>query len=179
MGCPPGEACLGVPPLALAFCVRTVDDDQAGGAAVTPDVAACEGEDAVESAAADDGGAEDGEMVEDAVCVDAALLRDALPLHPRVFQRDVRAEVLCDVHGTCATAGHMMVWRGEGLMMWRYCESVEGGCVRMVREVNSPRWAWGLRVRTRSPDLWAAAVAARWGTVWEEAVLGVVLRVGG
>lgn len=116
--------------------------------------------------------AEPEESPEVEVCVDAKLLGH-LSGNDLVFPVHRRASVLCDRAGTCATAGHMVVFDGAGMSMRLYCEKfVEGGCDKRVALVNSPRMSFGLRVESRTSRLHMTAHAARFGSRVEELVLG-------
>lgn len=109
------------------------------------------------------------------VCISTEHLAH-LPSSSLVFRNDVLAPVLCDTSGSCATAGHMVVFRGRGMMMRRYCEEV--GCVKRVMWVNSPLYKTGVRLESRSSNMSFTALAARFETVAEEAVLAAAVRVG-
>lgn len=84
--------------------------------------------DATPNAAADDGdggGDNEGDNNSDndgAVCVDAALLAH-LPRSALVFRTHRRARVLCDPYGSCATPGHLVVFRHSAMTMASYCSS--------------------------------------------------------
>ena len=93
-----------------------------------------------------------------------------------VFETHQRAAVLCDEHGSCATPGHMVVWKGQGMMMRRYCESV--GCVPRVMMVNSPRLRRRVGVPSESEGLTFSAFAARYETTAEEVILSGIIRAG-
>lgn len=110
------------------------------------------------------------------LCVDAALLRRHQ--HTRIFAFDRRATVLCDGQGSCATAGHMVVWHGRAMMMSTYC-AVVGECTRSIREVNSPRMRRAVRVQTYTHGLEFTAFAASYATRVEEMVLAVLLQYVG
>lgn len=114
------------------------------------------------------------ENSEGGVCIDAQLLRGAR--EELVFEEDSMAAVLCDVDGSCATAGHVVVFRGRAMMMRSYCEIVR--CERRVVWVNSPRLRRKARVRTKTEGLLFTAFAARWGTRVEERLLAAAVHVG-
>ena len=113
---------------------------------------------------------------EDEVCIGANALTH-LPMDELVYSEHRRSRVLCDVKGSCATAGHMVVWNGKGMMMRKYCEVV-GGCAVRVMWVNSPKYRRGIMVRSRSEGLMFTAFAARYGTHVEEAVMKAAMRMG-
>lgn len=114
-------------------------------------------------------------VVENVVCVDAAAVRHLQP-EELVFARQVIAPVLCDKWGSCATAGHIVRYKGVGMMMKRYCGMV--GCVRQVLAVNSPRYKVGLRLLSKTEGLEYTALAARYESVVEERVLSTFVRLG-
>lgn len=95
-----------------------------------------------------------------------------------LFGDNVKAWVLCDERGSCATKGHMVVWKGEVSMMGSYCERV--GCVKRVMWVNSPKWKMGEKVRVESytDGLLFLPFAARWETRVEEHLLARLVRMG-
>ena len=93
-----------------------------------------------------------------------------------VFETHKRAAVLCDERGNCATPGHMVVWKGQGMMMRRYCGYV--GCVPRVMMVNSPKWRRNMAVPSESEGLTFSAFAARYETKAEEVVLSAFIRAG-
>lgn len=111
----------------------------------------------------------------DASCVDARALSH-LRANELVFRSHRRARVLCDGAGSCATAGHIVVFRGRGMCMRTYCGMV--GCTAGLMEVNSPKWRRGTRVRSRTEGLLYTAYAARWATWAEEGVLTALVRAG-
>lgn len=112
---------------------------------------------------------------EEEVCVDASAL-EHLERHELVFAKHVTARVLCDLSGSCATRGHMVVWKGDAMMMRSYCDVV--GCQEKVIKVNSPKYRRGLRVRTKTEGLEFTAFAARYESTTEEGVLKAAVRVG-
>lgn len=109
------------------------------------------------------------------VCIGADALQH-LERGELVYAQDVWAWVLCDGNGSCATAGHMVVYEGRAMRMGRYCGMV--GCERRKMMVNSPKRRAGLRVGSRSGGLEFTAFAARYETVVEEMVLAAAVRVG-
>lgn len=113
------------------------------------------------------------EAAAEPVCVDARLL-EHLPASQRVLAEDAWARVLCDAGGSCATAGHMVVFRGAAVMMRTYCAAA--GCAARRMRVNSPRFARGLRVASRTNGLEFTAFAARFGTRAEEVLLRAAVR---
>lgn len=109
------------------------------------------------------------------VCIDAEALRHLQP-GELVYASHMMARVMCDESGSCATAGHMVKYKGVGMMMRKYCTLV--GCVQRVMAVNSPRYKVGLRVRSRTAGLEYTALAARYESLVEERVLSSVVRLG-
>ncbi|KAI0563328.1 hypothetical protein FGB62_42g31 [Gracilaria domingensis] len=93
-----------------------------------------------------------------------------------MYDNHVRAKVLCDEHGSCATAGHMVRFDGRAMMMKSYCMLVE--CESTVELVNSPKYARKVSVPSRSPRLHFTAFAARYGSRAEEMLLRAAVRVG-
>ena len=87
-----------------------------------------------------------------------------------------RAGVLCDDERNCATPGHMVVFKGKGMMMMKYCEIVQ--CHKRVMNVNSPRWQRQLRIASSKDDLQFTAFAAKYVTRTEERFLSSLLHVG-
>lgn len=121
---------------------------------------------------------EDAAPTEEPICIAANAL-EHLPKHELVFARDRRAAVLCDVAGSCATAGHMVVFEGRALSMRSFCDMpASGGCVRRVMSVNSPRLRRGLRVPSRTNGLHFTAMAAAFETRVEEKALAFVIHMG-
>lgn len=110
-----------------------------------------------------------------AVCVDAAALagmkRDKL-----VFAEHRLAEVLCDGNGSCATAGHMVVFEGRTMMMRTYCAAM--GCTKRKILVNSPKYQLQLRVPSKTEGLFYTAFAARYATRMEEVALKTAVHAG-
>lgn len=119
------------------------------------------------------------ESPEEEVCVDARALAH-LPSHALVFgAAHRRSAVLCDAAGACATPGHLVVFKGEAMLMRRYCAlAASGGCSRRVMLVNSPRMRRGLRVASKTGGLEFTALAARFGSAAEEVALRVLVRAG-
>lgn len=103
-----------------------------------------------------------------------------------VFPAHVRAAVLCDEFGSCATPGHVIVFglqsgRGRAMTMRQYCANLRNGCERRVKLVNSPRMGTTrtVRVGSKSPGMKFTALAARFDTVVERwALRTVVERLG-
>eukprot|EP00177_Eucheuma_denticulatum_P005625 GFKZ01010239.1.p1 GENE.GFKZ01010239.1~~GFKZ01010239.1.p1 ORF type:complete len:284 (-),score=2.54 GFKZ01010239.1:673-1416(-) len=111
------------------------------------------------------------------ICIDARLLSH-LPAHQLVFPSNNPAVVLCDANGSCATPGHMVVWRAQSMMMRTYCNQLSIRCLQLVMPVNSPRWLPRRRVKSHTEGLQFTAFAARYHTDWEEALLRRLVHAG-
>lgn len=112
---------------------------------------------------------------EDPICIDARALIHLSQID-LVFDEHTMATVLCDSTGSCATKGHMVVYKGSTMMMRTYCALTE--CVEKKVEVNSPKYKRGMRVRSNTEGLDFTAFAARYATRVEEAVIKMAVRVG-
>lgn len=96
-----------------------------------------------------------------------------------IFPEHRMGNVLCDNNNSCATYGHIVNYKGIGMMMGRYCaEHVIGGCSRRKMLVNSPRYRRKLRVESETKDLHFTALAARYETGTEEMILSTMVRMG-
>lgn len=113
---------------------------------------------------------------EDDVCIDANALAH-VPPHDLVFPSHRRASVLCDQYGSCATAGHMVVYQQRSVMMASYCARF-ATCKRRVMLVNSMRMRRNVRIPSKSPDLHFTVFAARFATRIEERLLATVVHAG-
>lgn len=116
-----------------------------------------------------------GPSPEGGVCVDARILRH-LKQEELVLQRHVRARVLCDPDDNCATDGHMVMYRGQAMMMRTYCQRIS--CVERVMYVNSPRYRRGIRLASNTKDLQFTAFAAKYSSTAEETILSMATRIG-
>lgn len=124
---------------------------------------------------------------DDEVCVAADALAH-LPVSQLVYgAQHRRASVLCDMHGSCATPGHMVTLYGRPMTMRTYCDTAAirasgatRGCVRRVMLVNSVRMGGSRRIRvtSRTSGMQFTALAARYGTAMEERVLAGLIRLG-
>ncbi|KAI0564441.1 hypothetical protein FGB62_25g053 [Gracilaria domingensis] len=117
----------------------------------------------------------DGSIIEE-VCIAARYLAHLSPTE-LLYKKHFSSRVLCDAFGSCATAGHIVRYRGKAMMMKTYCAHV-GGCSPRVMKVNSPRYRRALDVPSDTPDLSFTAFAARHGTKAEEYILGTAIRMG-
>lgn len=95
-----------------------------------------------------------------------------------MFAEDVQAEVLCDESGSCATSGHMVVFKGRAMRMRSYCELGEVNCQRSRMTVNSPRMRLATRVASNTKALLFTAMAARYDSRAEEVVLRALVHAG-
>lgn len=111
-----------------------------------------------------------------AVCIDVRML-DHLPRNTLVFEEHRLAVVLCDDTGSCATPGHIVMWRGKAMMMRTYCGIVKG-CKEQEMLVNSPKYRRQMRVNSKTAGLVYTAFAARYETNTEEHVLRLAVRLG-
>ena len=109
------------------------------------------------------------------LCIASSLLGH-LKREELFYETDEFADVLCDLNGSCATAGHMVVWEGRGMMMERYCGMVR--CVERVMKVNNPRYRRGMNVKTQTEGLEFSLFAAVYGTRAEEILLRTAMRMG-
>lgn len=99
-----------------------------------------------------------------------------LPQQELVFDAHPTAPVLCDLNGSCATPGHVVVWNGSAMMMKSYCRDV--GCVRNIMQVNSPTFRRARRIDSQTKGLLFTALAAKYETMVEEHLLRTVVRAG-
>lgn len=95
-----------------------------------------------------------------------------------IFGTHMRAAVLCDQYASCATPGHMLLFRANPMSMNEYCALPDVSCVKRVKLVNSPRMKIGLRVSSRSPAMQFTALAATKETWLETAALRLLLKIG-
>ncbi|KAI0560138.1 hypothetical protein FGB62_124g021 [Gracilaria domingensis] len=109
------------------------------------------------------------------VCISSHHLT-ALSPEEVMYPKNRLARVLCDENNSCATPGHIVKYEDKPMMMRRYCELVE--CSEKVHQVNSPRYVRGKLLKSNSGGLMFTALAARYGSGLEEAVLAFALRFG-
>lgn len=121
---------------------------------------------------------------DDPVCIAASALSH-LPPSDLVFPVHRQATVLCDTHGSCATAGHMIDFHGSPMMMSTYCRRFASTpCTHRVMLVNSPRICTHnirtrrLRIASKTPGLQFTALAARYASTFEEVLVSIVLHLG-
>lgn len=116
---------------------------------------------------------------ENEICVDQKLLEGFAPSE-LVYKMARRAAVLCDATATCATPGHMVVFRESAMSMQMYCDMhAASGCDKRVRWVNSPRMKYGIRIASTTDGLQMTAHAARYGSELEQVVLSKIIDVFG
>lgn len=92
-----------------------------------------------------------------------------------IFTTHKRTFVLCDQHDSCATAGHMVIYKHVPMTMSSYCNMTGIKCVRRLKWVNSPRMKLGLRIMSNPKDLMFTALSASKGTKLEEQLLKSVI----
>ena len=114
-------------------------------------------------------------IVSDAVCIAVHHLGE-MTKQDLVFDTHRLANVLCDASNSCATAGHIVVWKKQPMMMTSYCEIV--GCTTKVTLVNSPKWRIGKRVDSHTNHLSFSALSARYETSAEEQLMSLAIRAG-
>lgn len=115
-----------------------------------------------------------GTSVSRKMCIAAEALAH-LPSTHLVYPEHAQALVLCDLHGSCATPGHIVEYLGTGMMMKTYCYTV-GGCEENIMPVNSPRMSKVRRVKSKTTGLIYTAFAARHETSLEEHAMAVLVR---
>lgn len=135
---------------------------------------------------------EDGTQLALHLCISASALHHAfsqgdLNAHPSalLWATHKRSTVLCDMHDSCASPGHVVRWRGVYMTMAEYCnrdkEEEEGRrrCRRRVMLVNNPRYDQvGIRIRARTEGLWYTALAAPYGWPGERWVVRMMAVLG-
>lgn len=109
-------------------------------------------------------------------CIDVKLLR-AFKVEDLVYSQHVRASVLCDENGSCATSGHMVAFRNSAMAMKSYC-AWHTKCTKRVAWVNSPRMKAGLRVDSATLGLKMTVYSARYESWAEERMLRQLIQLG-
>lgn len=109
------------------------------------------------------------------VCIGTHSLKH-LMRNQLIYESDRLAWVLCDAFNSCATAGHMVVYRGKPMMMNTYCVTV--GCTKQVMHVNSPKWGPAFKMSSETAGLEFLAYAARYGTRTEQSILSSLVHLG-
>ncbi|PXF44036.1 hypothetical protein BWQ96_06209 [Gracilariopsis chorda] len=94
-----------------------------------------------------------------------------------LYKSDVLARVLCDENESCATPGHMVIYRERAMMMRSYCE-LAGKCTERFLKVNGLKYERGKRVGSLSDGLSFSALAARFESKMEELVLKTAVHIG-
>lgn len=125
---------------------------------------------------------EDIDTVMSGVCIAAhhfssssQFLRNA-SLPRLLYEVDARANVLCDSSGSCATHGHMVLYRRRPMQMHEYCRQV--GCRLGMANVNSPMYTTGWRLNSNTKALQFTAFAATFGTSAEGFLLSLLICFG-
>lgn len=111
------------------------------------------------------------------ICIASVHLQD-VARDSLVFERHVPARVLCDEFGSCATAGHMVLFRNTAMTMSTYCEIIHNGCTVQQMTVNSPVFQKRLRIPSRTKSLYFTAFAAAYKSRIEEHVLKTLIHIG-
>lgn len=115
--------------------------------------------------------------VAESVCIATHHLKH-LSASELVFATARSASVLCDLNSSCATAGHIVEFRGRVMTMASYC-GVEGvRCTTQNMLVNSPRFVRKWRASSHTSELRFTALAAKYATGVEELVLRAAVHVG-
>ena len=187
--CSAGEACICVPSDGPEPCTSSADCSTAGEVCVqVSEGRVCYSEEnatALGFPIVDDGSScSDGDTSniqsggndnDDEVCIDARALGH-VSTNGLVFEKHAVSRVLCDENNSCATRGHMVVFRGHAMRMSTYCDSV--GCIEAVIEVNSPRFYRGMRIASNTKGLEYTVFAARYDTQAEESLIRMAVRLG-
>lgn len=113
---------------------------------------------------------------ENNVCISVIELSRHVRREHFIFPEDTKASVLCDPQGSCATPGHMVMFRGRPMRMSSYCLFVS--CARRFMMVNSPKYKAKLSLPSSTNDLTYTGLAAKYDTVLEESILAVAIRLG-
>ena len=108
-------------------------------------------------------------------CIDARALGH-FPLNRLVFRTHAVSRVLCDTNDSCATRGHVVIFRGRAMRMRIYCKLV--GCRQAMMEVNSPHFNRGMLIESKTKGLEYTGFAARYDTQAEESVIRMAIRLG-
>lgn len=114
-------------------------------------------------------------LAEAGSCIDARAL-EHFEREDLVFEEDRIAEVYCDQHESCATGGHMIVFKEKAMMMMSYCQIVR--CDKKKIKVNSPKYHRGLRLKSNTDGLEYTAFAAQFETRIEEFAMSKAIRAG-
>lgn len=110
------------------------------------------------------------------VCISVVELGRHVRREDFIFPKDRQATVLCDAHDSCATPGHMVVFRGSAMRMSSYCLIVR--CESRVMMVNSPRYKAKMTLPSSTHGLTYTGLAARHDTMMEEIILKAAIRLG-
>lgn len=113
---------------------------------------------------------------DEAPCVDVKLLRH-FKTEDLVYPQHLRASVLCDEHGSCATPGHMVTFQNKPMAMKSYCVK-HATCSKRLAWVNNPRMKTGLRMESNTKDLQLTVLSARYESWGEETILRHIIHLG-
>eukprot|EP00178_Gracilaria_changii_P025427 TRINITY_DN78311_c0_g1_i1.p1 TRINITY_DN78311_c0_g1~~TRINITY_DN78311_c0_g1_i1.p1 ORF type:complete len:434 (+),score=42.99 TRINITY_DN78311_c0_g1_i1:90-1304(+) len=149
----------------LGFSIPNTTAQPATKPVPSADSGAAQEEDALTSASSQDGGA----------CIAMHSLQH-LPNRQLLYTQPRLARVLCDSNRSCATPGHMVVYKARLMMMSTYCEI--HSCSSTIMFVNNPRFRRAMRVTSNTPFLLFTAVAARYESRLEERLLAIAVRSG-
>lgn len=122
------------------------------------------------------GSGSSGSPVGGGVCVDVRSL-DSFTREELIFRDHVRNAVFCDAFESCATPGHMVLYKGLPMTMRKYCDIV-GGCSRKVVWVNSPKFRRRLKFASKTNNLLFTPFASKYETRLEEILLSLAIRSG-
>lgn len=101
----------------------------------------------------------------------------SLPHHSLVYRQHYTALVLCDPNNSCATPGHVVIYKNVAMMMSTYC-NIRKDCKVVKSFVNSPKFKPALRIESRTNDLSYTAHSARYVSPFEEFLLSSIVRLG-
>ncbi|PXF48234.1 Early nodulin-12A [Gracilariopsis chorda] len=122
-----------------------------------------------------DGEGEPTPSPEDEICIGVHHLSH-MAYKDLIYSSHRVARVLCDKSSSCATPGHIVLYKGEAMMMRKYCTITR--CVQKIMRVNSPRYSRAARVDSHTEDLSFTAFAARYESAAEEHLLRAFVRIG-
>lgn len=97
-----------------------------------------------------------------------------------VYSKSHSADVLCDPNGSCATPNHLVVYYGKAMKMSTYCKFYVkmARCSKHKLLVNSPKYKNRQLVHSNSESLFFTAHAARYGSLFEEKFLRLIIWLG-
>eukprot|EP00178_Gracilaria_changii_P015845 TRINITY_DN444_c8_g1_i1.p1 TRINITY_DN444_c8_g1~~TRINITY_DN444_c8_g1_i1.p1 ORF type:complete len:468 (-),score=28.44 TRINITY_DN444_c8_g1_i1:289-1692(-) len=112
---------------------------------------------------------------ESEVCIDARALL-SFDKQDLLYPTHRMATTLCDQFESCATPGHIVLFKGKPMMMKSYCRRTL--CTKRVMLVNSPKYRKGILVHSNSVELKFTPFAARYETLVEEISISWFVRLG-